>query len=61
MNFANVNCKEIPTDLWAKGNLFSPYPNNDMNGYWYMERINICMFAMCILDKQDWIFKLTYL
>lgn len=27
MNFAKVNCKETPTDLQFKGNLFFPFPN----------------------------------
>lgn len=51
MNFAKVNCKETPADLQFKGNLFSPFPNHEMNGLWHVERIDICMFAMCVLDK----------
>lgn len=29
MNFAKVNCKETPTDLQFKGNLFSHFQNYD--------------------------------
>lgn len=29
MNFAKVDCKETPTDLQFKGNLFSHFQNHD--------------------------------
>ena len=51
MNFAKVSCKETPADGQFKGNLSSPFPNHEMNGLWHVGRTDICMSALCVLEK----------